>query len=316
MKVTSFLAVIAVACLLLAGAVMAAPALAGKPADNDAGAVKVAWHLSADVMPVPPYGSVDIPGSDVASKLIVNQPNGKTQVAMTGVMNGLNPNTEYTVFISNGYTPYVNSDVTGSYVINVEWLGTDYPENLILTQTGTAITGTSLSLVNPPGASLFTITGGSVIGNAVTIEMNFGGQDTVMQGTIAADGSMSGTWHDTNGMMRTGTWETTSGHALVVSSGSTGWPGLFTSTVQPFTFMTDEFGAGSWHVNLKGLTTGNLLHVRLDQRWRDPPHKRHVRGECEINPFIFLFFNFYFNIFNIIARIPFFYKHMPHFCLS
>ena len=30
--------------------------LAAKPATNQAGAQKVTWNLSADVMPVPPYG--------------------------------------------------------------------------------------------------------------------------------------------------------------------------------------------------------------------------------------------------------------------
>jgi hypothetical protein len=82
-----------------------APSMAVKPADNHAGAQKYSWHLSGDVMPVPPYGSQDIPGSDTASKLIVNQPNGKIVVMINGVMNGLDPNTTYTVYLSNGYIP-------------------------------------------------------------------------------------------------------------------------------------------------------------------------------------------------------------------
>ena len=76
---------------------LATPALAKKPAGNLAGNVKVPWNLSADVMPVPPYGSADIPGSDTASKLNVNQPNGKIEVTMTGVMKGLSANTTCTV---------------------------------------------------------------------------------------------------------------------------------------------------------------------------------------------------------------------------
>ena len=39
------------------------------------------------------------------------------------------------------------------------------------------------------------------------------------------------------------------GHQL--DTGDAGWPGLFTITVQPFTFTTDACGAGSWHVNLR-----------------------------------------------------------------
>ena len=44
-------------------------------------------------------------------------------------------------------------------------------------------------------------------------------------------------------------WHTTEGN-VTLESRSTGWPGLFTSTLQLFTFTADEFGAGSWHVNL------------------------------------------------------------------
>ena len=95
---------------LLLGLLMttAAPVSAAKPGNN-AGAVTVGWNLSGAVMPVPPYGLSDLPGSDVASKLIVNQPNGATVVTITGVMGKLTPNTIYTVFISRGY----NSGATG-----------------------------------------------------------------------------------------------------------------------------------------------------------------------------------------------------------
>jgi len=131
-KAIVFILIVALILLVTPGTVFAA-----KPAGNLAGAIKVPWNLSADVMPVPPYGSRDIPGSDTASKLVVNQPNGATEVTITGAMNGLNPNTTYTVYLSKGYVPM------------------------------------------------------------------------------------------------------------------TGWPGLFTSTVPAFTFVTDAYGAGSWHVNLR-----------------------------------------------------------------
>jgi len=116
---------------------LVASALAVKPAANLAGNVKVPWNLSADVMPDPPYGSIDIPGSDTASKLNVNQPNGSTEVTITGAMNGLVADTTYSVYLSKGYIV------------------------------------------------------------------------------------------------------------------DTTWPGLFTSTVPTFTFTTDEFGAGSWHINMR-----------------------------------------------------------------
>lgn len=220
-------------------------ATAAKPAGNLAGAQTYAWHLSGAVMPVPPYGSGDIPGSDTASKLIVNQPNGNTEVAITGVMNGLTPNTTYTVYLANGYTPHVTGytpyvtgwNVTGNWGIAIEYLGTDYVHTTALTQTGTSITGALAYLGNNKN-----ITSGSVIGNAITIvaEYTENGPGTVtLTGTIAGNGTMSGTWSDTWGeVIRTGTWTTTYGNAAAVST-------------VPFTFTTDANGSGSWHINLK-----------------------------------------------------------------
>lgn len=230
--------------------VIVGTATAAKPAGNLAGAQTYAWHLSGAVMPVPPYGSGDIPGSDTASKLIVNQPNGNTEVAITGVMNGLNPNTTYTVYLANGYTPpvFTGWNVTGSYVINVRWLDVDYPETLILTQNGTNITGVSLDTIPP--ASYFVVYNGSVIGNVINIYANKGSLVVHMSGTIAADGSMSGSWADEAPGIRTGTWATTSGVAAKTYTGDAGFTGLF-NTQLPFTFTTDASGAGSWHLNLK-----------------------------------------------------------------
>ncbi len=76
------------------------PAFAAKPAGNLAGAVKIPWNLSGAVMPVPPWGLSDIAGSEAASKLIVNQPLGTTQVTITGAMNGLAPNTNALVIVA------------------------------------------------------------------------------------------------------------------------------------------------------------------------------------------------------------------------
>jgi len=233
-------------------ALLVGPVLAGKPASNLAKAQKVAWNLTADVMPVPPYGGRDIPGSDVASKLIVNQPNGAVEAAITGVMKGLKPNTEYTVYLTNAYVPYepIGWNVAGSYWVDVEYLGVDYPEPMVLIQSGTSITGQLLG--GPPSPyPMFTIVSGTVIGNEVNIYATLGSLTVHMYGTIAADGSMSGNWHDEAPGTRTGSWDTTSGNAVWTYNGNTGWTGLFSSTVQPFTFTTDEFGSGSWHLNLR-----------------------------------------------------------------
>ena len=211
------------------------------------GAQTYNWFLSAAVMPVPPYGSVDIPGSDVASKLIVNLPNGAINATITGVMGGLAPSTTYTVFVSNPYNLVDTWDVSGNYVINVEYLGVNYAEDAVLTQTGTGITGVSLGGGPYPE---FKINSGSVIGNVIHISMTYGGYITELDGTIASDGSMGGTWADKAGDIRTGTWATTTGNAVKTQKG-TGWPGLYTSAVQPFTFTTDDTGSGSWHVNIR-----------------------------------------------------------------
>ena len=226
-----------------------------KPTNNLAGAEKVPWNLSGAVMPVPPYGSygtIDIPGSDTASKLIVNQPNGNVEVAVTGAMKGLNPNTTYMVYLSKGYTKYTPISILGTY----EWLVLDtYEHDMIIdtqnpdgTFSGTGGYPAGSSPYDQSGQTPETITG-QVMGNTINITFtttylgpyNPGYTATVV-GTIAGDGTMSGTipweWHTTEGF-------------VTLESGSTGWPGLFTSTVPAFTFTTDEFGAGSWHINLR-----------------------------------------------------------------
>jgi hypothetical protein len=239
------ISVVALACLLT----IACPAFAAKPADNNAGAQTYAWNLSGAVMPVPPYGSLDIPGSDTNSKLIVNQPNGKVLVNMTGVMKGLNPNTDYTVYLSNGYTKYAplsTPDVQGTYTWLV--LGT-YAHDLVITTQNSdgTFSGTGGYPAGNPSQyqTTETITG-QVTGNQITFTTTYAGPYNpgyfvTVSGTIAPDGSMSGTspWE----------WHTTSGHATL-ASGSTGWPGLLTG-MSPFTFTTDNTGFGSWHVNLK-----------------------------------------------------------------
>lgn len=219
------------------------------------GAVEVPWNLSGDVMPVPPYGSMDIPGSDTASKLIVNQPNGNTEVVITGVMNGLLPNTSYTVYPSKGYTPYkvTGWDVEGSYTLNLTVGSTPYIEYLVLTQDGGELTGQSLALNPEQTSSRWNIDSGSVIDNVITINAHFGTDTSmklIMEGTIATDGSMSGTWHDVGWNTRSGIWSTTAGHATKTFTGNQSWPGLFPGQ-STFTFVTDEYGSGSWHLNLK-----------------------------------------------------------------
>lgn len=65
----------------------------------------VEWNLSGAVMPVPPYGSEDIPNSDSASKLTVFQLDGDIKVKIIGDMRGLHPTARFRVFLHKAYTP-------------------------------------------------------------------------------------------------------------------------------------------------------------------------------------------------------------------
>jgi hypothetical protein len=109
-------------------------------------------------------------------------------------------------------------NVSGTWKINVELSGTNYPETLVLTQAGTYITGVSLNSVPPVFSAAFTISSGTVEGNIIIFQAaydsNLSDIDT-FTGTIAINGSMSGTWADTPGFLgRSGTWASTSGQAI------------------------------------------------------------------------------------------------------
>lgn len=226
------------------------------PASAQGGAQKFGWHLSAAVMPVPPYGAGDIAGSDSASKLIVNQPDCQDKLNITGVMNGLNPNTEYTVYLSKTYAPYQLANVAGNWTFNFE-LGGIYPHSVTLNQSGANVTGGGTYPVGGPQQYAWTIDSGQVSGNTFNFTAHYTvGADalsplTVMNvsGNILSDGSLSGTWNDNYaGGYRTGSFTATGGSAEQQSGGA-GWPG-FVGSASAFTFTTDSLGAGSWHYNL------------------------------------------------------------------
>lgn len=244
-------AVVVVLSLVL---VSAAPVEAVKPVGNLASAQKVAWNLSADVMPVPPYGSLDIPGSDTASKLIVNQPNGNTEVTITGAMNGLNPDTVYTVYLSNGYEPYVYTgwNIVGTWVLRLI-LGGNWDHDITINvQSDGTFSGIGGWPAGGPYSITEVVTGNiDVMSGDVTFhsDYNSSGYWYDAMGTIASNGTMSGTWgNDSQGYGHS--WLSISGNAVETHTGDDYWTGLFTSTVPPFTFTTDAYGAGSWHVNL------------------------------------------------------------------
>ena len=244
--------------VVLVGLLITVPVGAVKPTTNLASAQKVAWHLSADVAQIPPYGCVDIPGSDTASKLIVNQPNGNTEVTLTGVMNGLNPNTIYTVYVSNGY-----SKDAKRWNIVEDWklrflYGGNYDHDMTVSVqyapvcgVGNTFTGTGSYPANAIIPDITWVVNGIVNGQPNPLDFNiaYDGSTYMVHaiGVVNSDGSLSGSWESNAG--QAGDWNSYQGSATSIPV-TPGWTG-FGTTLEGFTFITDEFGAGSWHVNLR-----------------------------------------------------------------
>lgn len=112
----------------------------------------------------------------------------------------------------------IDWDVEGNYVFSFDYQSSQYPHNVSLTQNETGqVTGNG-----EYAPYTWVITNGTVVGNNINLTANYTATSdavepqTVMNitGTIANDGSMSGTWTDNyQGGERAGTWMTTSGNA-------------------------------------------------------------------------------------------------------
>lgn len=112
----------------------------------------------------------------------------------------------------------IDWDVSGNYVFAFNYNGTDYPHTVILSQN-------EMDQVSGNGGLIpyaWVITSGNVSGNSITLSVNYTATADAVEpqttmnvtGTIAPDGSMSGTWNDNyQGGERGGTWMTTSGNA-------------------------------------------------------------------------------------------------------
>ncbi len=123
-----------------------------------------------------------------------------------------------------------NWNTSGAYVVAFNYLGSDYAHDMTLTQNGAGLlTGSGGS---PSGAQTYTwvITSGSVSGDTITFSANYTAtadavtpQTTMnVTGTIAPNGSMSGTWTDNyQGGARAGTWTSTSGTAVAIPVSAT-----------------------------------------------------------------------------------------------
>ena len=121
-----------------------------------------------------------------------------------------------------------NWNTTGSYVVAFNYQSVNYAHDMSLTQDGLGnLTGSG---GNPAGGSYvytWVLTSGSVSGNTIDFMANYtAGADAVtpqttmhVTGTIALNGTMSGTWSDNyQGGSRTGTWATTSGMATAITN--------------------------------------------------------------------------------------------------
>jgi len=118
-------------------------------------------------------------------------------------------------------------DTTGDYEVAIEYQGTDYPHDVTLAQDAAGnLTGNGTSVA---GGNTYTwvITSGEVDGDDISFTADYTAtQDAVtpqavmeVEGTIAQDGTLSGTWSDNyDGGNRWGNWNSTAGEALAMTT--------------------------------------------------------------------------------------------------
>ncbi len=142
-------------------------------------------------------------------------------------------------------------NVSGNYVVSMEYQGSFYPHDMSLTQDDAGnLTGNGGS---PAGANVYTwvIDSGTVSGSDIEFSAHYTATSdavtplTIMEvmGTIEEDGTMSGTWSDNyQGGTRSGTWTTNSGDPAP----------LGTLAAEDFGVVNYDTGLGQ----LKGYTAG------------------------------------------------------------
>lgn len=145
-----------------------------------------------------------------------------------------------------------NWDVEGSYIVQMNYLGTDYAHDMTLTQNNLGeLDGTGGS---PTGFNVYTwdVTSGTVSGDTIDFYANYTATadavtpQTVLHviGTVASSGAMSGTWSDNyQGGDRSGTWVTSSGTAEML---------IATLAAEDFGVVNYDTGLGM----LKGYSAG------------------------------------------------------------
>ena len=204
---------------------------------DDEGAIKEDWTISSSA----------IWSSDSTCKLIFNHPNGHTTATITGIMRGLNPSTTYTVHITDGYVTNNGWSMTGTWTRNVVYSGTTYTHSYTTTQSGDTYTGTGRKPATGTIEATESVTG-TITGDYLTFHSTYltgdpgYTQDAV--GTIAPDGSISGTWTDNDG--RSGSWTSPAGSAKPTET-TTSTNYLMIPTL---TLKTNPAGNANFHINI------------------------------------------------------------------
>ena len=114
-------------------------------------------------------------------------------------------------------------DVTGTYVTSFVLGSGTYAHSMLLTQDVNGnVTGNGGYPATGTQSNTWHVTSGNVSGNQVnlTILYDTGATGTIMHmtGTVASNGTLSGTWNDNFGGTRAGTWSTTTGTAMTLGS--------------------------------------------------------------------------------------------------
>ena len=125
------------------------------------------------------------------------------------------------IFPASAAALSVNWNPTGSYTFDFEYSGSHYAHDATISN----LSGGNYNIsggypVGGPYADAWGGTGtisGSTVVNSVNYTVGAPGTHMDMTGTIASDGTMSGTWSDNYGGNRTGTWTTTKGAAIASS---------------------------------------------------------------------------------------------------
>ncbi len=114
---------------------------------------------------------------------------------------------------------YDSYNIAGTQVFDYEWNGGHYPNDVVLNQSGSNITGT---IGWPSAADPYLVIGtvvGTVTDNTVTLTVDYNDRpyDRSMTGTISPDGSITGTWVDANISADHGSWSTTTGSSEITA---------------------------------------------------------------------------------------------------